>query len=1201
MEEFAKSPLPEHLAEDFVYFSFVPNGNEESFIQNVFLNPGKILKKMKSKSSLKKFEHFLRNQGFGRIFLFKFRKLIEVFINSGNGEFLGNLVISIFDRYKHSILKNEKKGRSIHDHGKKKIEIPENILQVVELFKEKIQMKSRAMQNSEANDLRVIGNHVIRDRIFKERILEEAAMFNHLEILVLNLQAQNLNVNYSYGVYSLAIDLLLLYLTKKHSKDAKFHGGFMEEQDQESSAEVLNFKFYKNYFMQNIFSECQRKIEQNLGVILNQELPDELWDFSSFYDRILEQRSIMKAKFKFDDLVDVMKQQISTFLLSDKKNFFKGLRVIEKLAGGSSKVRFEKIWDAGPPRFRTHGDGSENLIIEADKDKPEDIQMQQEKLGKIKTKLRQSIKAKQLGAVILFEKLEEHFPVQEYKNLFKAQKIIAIRRVLSLVDRLARSGLVGCRQKMAKHDLDLEKGLLYKQTQNKNDIEICIDKRDPIFGLAPNMNCKMNLTVSALMKRRLASVIDHSRLASLLDKLGSVDFDPLEYISLVFEKNGILQHQKSMAKCLGNLFFFVCAKNFDFKILRLIFQIFESKINSIRDKLSSIKSKYKNLFQLRTNYKSKKNRKRAAEVLESYRERFQKSVKFLRVVIGHKEYFAKTVFKSLYRKTFYKSKPLASEHMKMCFENEKILGEFAINSRRHHFFAAFPRLLKPKLGPCASFDSKFDDPQALLPKRSGQVQSLLGKRRTRAYLKADKSLVEIIYRRTDFGSLFDRLFSVMNEYLGREISMEHFGLLRFNPALSKVKQIFGLFIRSEDLLDFDFLFVKFAEKFDETTEYLSYFKSFLEAPFVQKCSDFGELGDEFKLFEKGIAEQPILRIDYPGRLKKIKQDHISLITSAIFLNVLDKLHRDGQCPPQRPPSEYLDFGCLSFLDIERLLRAASDYLERLFHYSRDSQFRRTLLVKDVRQIFRNIDVESELNLFRARYDAKLEGLFDLFGQSRFVRVSLEFVDCFRSVYDFYKLDNRESTEQLAEFKQFYLRRRENTVFWDLRTKYAKMRVFSPRQDAAEVPNLKTDLDLGQVNPLFLLIENHANVIYFLQVLSENIELAGFLMEIYESFLDSFESKIDILNEEIQAGDSSIKNFHLVDCKHLIRHLKDVSANNFASDHQLLTYILAKNITEGRVKDLVAPGRTGRAYPNYLRQVNSLSKNAIFKKHYGRHR
>ena len=467
--------------------------------------------------------------------------------------------------------------------------------------------------------------------------------------------------------------------------------------------------------------------------------------------------------------------------------------------------------------------------------------------------------------------------------------------------------------------------------------------------------------------------------------------------------------------------------------------------------------------------------------------------------------------------------------------------------------------------------------------------------------KVDKSLTQIMYKETYYGPFFDCLFKVMKEYLEQTISVKNFELLRFNPGLAKVKEIFKLFFKAEDLKQFDSLFSKFADKYDETVEYLGYFKLFLDTQFVQKCSDFEDLKKELSMFEKNVQEQPILDITYPWRLEKIKKDYLSLISSEVFLNIINKIFHENQKTLELSPDNYLEFGSLSFLNIEKLMQYSSEYIEKLFEYKSNSRFQKKIRFKDLQEIFEGVNVEKELDLFKCRYDSKMEGLFELLGQMQYIRVTIDFSENYAPIYEFFELKNIESTAQLQKFKEFYQKKEADTVFWDLLKKYKKMRNFQPKEEEAEVPDLKTDLDLVKVNPLFLIIENHVNIIYFLEVLALNIDLTAFLMEIYKNFLDSFESKIDILNEEIQSGDYSIKNFHLVDCKHLIRHLKEVSGKNFTSDHQLLMHFLTKNIIEGKVKDLVKPTPELQAYPNYLRLINSMSKNPIYKLGYDRTR
>ena len=437
----------------------------------------------------------------------------------------------------------------------------------------------------------------------------------------------------------------------------------------------------------------------------------------------------------------------------------------------------------------------------------------------------------------------------------------------------------------------------------------------------------------------------------------------------------------------------------------------------------------------------------------------------------------------------------------------------------------------------------------------------------------------------------------MKQYLQQTISVKNFELLRFNPKLEKVKEIFRLFFKSEDLTEFDSLFSKFSFKYDETVEYLNYFKTFLKISFVENCSDFVELQEELATFEKAVQEQAILYITYPWRLEKIKKDYISLISSNIFLNILNKLYHENKGTKVLTKENYLDFGCLGYSDIEKLMSFASDYLENLFEYQKNKNLKKNLLLSDVEQIFLGIDIEKELDIFKARYDSKMKGLFDLMGQKQFFNVALSFSQNFEPIFNFFKLQHQDSTKNLVKFHTFYMKKEKKTVFSELEKRYNKMRTYFPKEEEAEIPDLKTDFDLQKVNPLFLLIENHVNVIYFFEILTKNIDLTIFLMEIYKKFLNSFESKIDILNEEIQSGDYSIKNFHLVDCKHLIRHLKEVSGKKFKSDHQLLMFFLTKNIIEGKVKDLVKPDKNNAKYPNYLNLINSLSKNAIYKKDY----
>lgn len=462
-----------------------------------------------------------------------------------------------------------------------------------------------------------------------------------------------------------------------------------------------------------------------------------------------------------------------------------------------------------------------------------------------------------------------------------------------------------------------------------------------------------------------------------------------------------------------------------------------------------------------------------------------------------------------------------------------------------------------------------------------------------------KSLTSIIYNGTNYGLFFDCLFRVMKSYLNQIITVGDFELLRFNPSLKKVKDLFSFFFKAENLKGFDRLFGQFAAKYDDTMEYMQFFNDFLNTDFVKKCSDYVGLQEDVATFKRAIQEQSILSITYPRRLAQVKQDYLSLISSKIFLNILNKIYHEQNKTSSRAQELYLQFDLLSFIQIHDLMQKTNEYLELLFVYGTNRSFRKKLTLKDVEQVFHDVDIQQELNIFKNRYDERVENLVNVFSQRNYSRTALRFADNYMPIYEFLGLRELEGTKQLDKYKKFFLKKGEKTNFADLEKNYRKMRNFKPREEDLDIPDLNTNLDLANVNPLFLLIENHVNVIYFFEVLSENIELVSFLMDIYKNFLDSFESKIDILNEEIQAGDYSIKNFHLVDCKHLIRHLKEVAAKNFDSDYQIMMHFLAKNIMEGRVKDTLLDKQEYQKYPNYFALMNSLNKNPLFKKGYNK--
>lgn len=513
---------------------------------------------------------------------------------------------------------------------------------------------------------------------------------------------------------------------EEHKREENFRGYTKEDH---------SLKFYKKYFLNLIFGENERKINHNLDIILNNELADDLWDFSSFYDRILEQKEVMKNHFKFRDPVEIIKEKLSSFFMVDKKNYAKGLRILEKLAGGSPRIKFKKCWNMGTPRFRTDGEGSEKITIPKDdyiSSYKRKQNQQKVRLSNVKNKLRESIKAEQLVPVLLFEELEKHFPVKDYKILLKAEKLGVIQRVLTLMDRLVQSGLVDNKQRMEKQNIQLENKLYYDSNEDDSEDEMGgmggFGGMGGLFGMMSRRKRKKNVTLNALKRRRGESVVDHSLLANLMDKLGSLGYESLELFSLVFQKNGLLRHRKTMTKVLKSMFNYVRAKRFDFRELRAIFEIFERKINFIQNKLNLLKAKYSSVYQMRMNYQSRANRKRATDLLLSYRERFNKKTRFLRIVIRHKVQLFKEVFETLYAKTFSDSMKTSSQHVKMCLQNEQLTGESGrSNRRRHHFPFALPGLLRAELDGRVQFDSRRDPQASFLQKCASAAASGLGR------------------------------------------------------------------------------------------------------------------------------------------------------------------------------------------------------------------------------------------------------------------------------------------------------------------------------------------------------------------------------------------------------------------------------------------------------------------------------------------
>jgi hypothetical protein len=455
-----------------------------------------------------------------------------------------------------------------------------------------------------------------------------------------------------------------------------------EENFSRMSKEDLSVTFLKKYCLAPLFSECERKIAHNLDIILNNELHQDLWDFFTFYDRILELRKMLEGRLDLINPVEVSRVKMKEFFVKDKKNFNKALRIMEKLADGESKVHFKSMMNVETPRFRNPGEGNERI-------KPVDPESyltsyqkkrntQKQMLGYLKEKLRGSIKAKQLGAVLLFEQLEANFPLKDYKILLKAEKHAVIWRMLSLMDRVVKSGLVSNKKMMEKQDIQMENKLYYDLRDDDSDDEL--GGFSGMFSMMNRRRRKKNVTLMALKERRYQSVIDHSMVANLMDKLNSVGYDQLEFFTMIFQKNGILRHRKTMKKVLENMVQSIKISGFKFEYMRDIHDIFENKIGIVQSKLDELKTKYKTIYNKLDEYKNKNNRMRAKTILKKYKTKFVRLTSFLRIIVSHKVSLFKEVFENFYEKKFKNTNEKASTHVKMCLQREDLTGILVCSS-----------------------------------------------------------------------------------------------------------------------------------------------------------------------------------------------------------------------------------------------------------------------------------------------------------------------------------------------------------------------------------------------------------------------------------------------------------------------------------------------------------------------------------------
>jgi hypothetical protein len=450
-----------------------------------------------------------------------------------------------------------------------------------------------------------------------------------------------------------------------------------EENFRGMSREDSQLTFYKKYFLNPMFEECERKIAHNLDIILKNRLSNDLWDFTKFYDRILEQKEMLEGHYSICNPIEIISQKMSEYLRQNSTNYNNGLRIMEDLAGGSSEVNFYKLNTMETPRYRTPGHGREKIkrsdddYISSYKQKQN---LQKKKLGNLKEALRKSIKAEQLSVVLLFEQLESNFPLKEYKILLKAEKLAIIQRILRLMNRISRSSLVNNKDKMEKEDIQLENKMYYDSKDDDSDDDIGFGMGG-MFSMMSRRKRKKNKTLTALKKRRQESVIDHSLLANLMDKLNSVGYDQLEFFNLIFQQNGLLRHKKTMEKVLKNMFKFIQIKNYNFNHMRAIFEIFENKINSVQEKMNMMKAKYDSINLKRKSYKTKTNKNRASILLNKYKDKFERLTSFQRIIVNHKSNLFANVFQTFYSKMFKNLEESSNQHVKKCLQNGDLTGK----------------------------------------------------------------------------------------------------------------------------------------------------------------------------------------------------------------------------------------------------------------------------------------------------------------------------------------------------------------------------------------------------------------------------------------------------------------------------------------------------------------------------------------------
>jgi hypothetical protein len=432
--------------------------------------------------------------------------------------------------------------------------------------------------------------------------------------------------------------------------------------------------FFVNHFLDKLFKNCEEKITTNFKMILDNRLWNEIWDFFNFYDRICEQRVMIDNYLKIPCPITLILNEITVFLIKNPNNYFTGIEIMEKLFSFIKSKPIKNISEESLfPRFRNPSDGYEyinNTTTNSQIENKVKNTKYKNKIHEVKEYLRNSIRAEQLGAVLLFKSLESNFPLNELKIKLKETKMKEIYRILSLLNTIVTSDLVANTRNIKEQNDQLD--MILRRVSKDED-----EDQFGSFMFRKPLRLNKNLPIAALKERKLASVVDHKCVANFINKLGSIGCDELEFYSMIFSNNGLLRHKQTMKSVLDNMFYFVKKKNLEWKYLKSLLEIFEIKIMQVQNRLDIYKKKYKFISDklLNNKYRSSKNKTRAKEVLGIYKKRFVKLTRFMRLIVGHKRSVFKSIFQTMFKKSISPADKLSSEHVKTCLKSIDITSK----------------------------------------------------------------------------------------------------------------------------------------------------------------------------------------------------------------------------------------------------------------------------------------------------------------------------------------------------------------------------------------------------------------------------------------------------------------------------------------------------------------------------------------------